>query len=488
MRRKSVLRQQLFLSLTVAAFALTFGGDRSLGSWMSSLGSARSGPRSAMTQSLIQAEAGAHDAEAVHASGTASLNISPLADTVEQVRETVVSIDAVSPDASSPGASPAFEGNTFEDNRGISPSGAPPGMVLQESGSGVIVDDAGLILTNAHVVGAARHVTVTLWDGTTLTGEVLGKDERLDIALVELAGASVRSATLGNSDQLRPGEWAIAIGSPLGLDNTVTVGIISATGRSSAEVHAPDREGQFIQTDAAINPGNSGGPLLNQRGELIGINTAVLGGTQGIGFAIPINSAKQFMEETLGAIAPDSSAPPAHTSSLPPEMTDEPSDEPSNEFSGDSGDSGAAAGSQAQLEPTPEVGAGNSTTTPFLGIQVAFPPEASGTDRAPTGNRSGAVNGESFSSGQGSPDDQELPLGPGVVVVHVIPNSPAEQVGIRPGDRVRAIAGQRVDTPQAVRRIVTASRVGASIRLDIFRDGQLLTLSPTLQQTPATGS
>ncbi|MEL6355016.1 MAG: trypsin-like peptidase domain-containing protein, partial [Cyanobacteria bacterium J06627_28] len=100
--------------------------------------------------------------------------------------------------------------------------------------------------------------------------------------------------TIGNSDALRPGEWAIAIGNPLGLDNTVTAGIISATGRTSAQIRVPDKRVQFIQTDAAINPGNSGGPLLNERGEVIGVNTAIIGNAQGLGFAIPINQARQI--------------------------------------------------------------------------------------------------------------------------------------------------------------------------------------------------
>ncbi|HEY9641429.1 MAG TPA: trypsin-like peptidase domain-containing protein, partial [Coleofasciculaceae cyanobacterium] len=118
-------------------------------------------------------------------------------------------------------------------------------------------------------------------------------------AVVKIDATNLPVVTEGNSDQLKPGEWAIAIGNPLGLDNTVTAGIISATGRSSSAIGVPDRRVGFIQTDAAINPGNSGGPLLNERGEVIGINTAIIDGAQGLGFAVPINTARKIGEQLI---------------------------------------------------------------------------------------------------------------------------------------------------------------------------------------------
>ena len=172
---------------------------------------------------------------------------------------------------------------------------APPATRVERGqGSGFIIRSDGLILTNAHVVSGADRVTVTLTNGQELQGKVMGSDPLTDVAVVKVNSTNLPTVRLGNSDQLRPGEWAIAIGNPLGLDNTVTVGIISATGRSSAAVRVPDKRVSFIQTDAAINPGNSGGPLLNQRGEVIGMNTAIIGGAQGLGFAIPINTAQQI--------------------------------------------------------------------------------------------------------------------------------------------------------------------------------------------------
>ena len=154
-------------------------------------------------------------------------------------------------------------------------------------------------MTNAHVVSGTDTVEVVLRDGRRLTGKVLGSDILTDVAVIRVQEKNLPVVNLGNSDTLRPGEWAIAIGNPLGLDNTVTAGIISATGRSSSQVGVPDKRVGFIQTDAAINPGNSGGPLLNQRGEVIGINTAIIGGAQGLGFAIPIKTAKGVAEQLI---------------------------------------------------------------------------------------------------------------------------------------------------------------------------------------------
>ena len=175
----------------------------------------------------------------------------------------------------------------------------PSTRVERGQGSGFVVEENGVIWTNAHVVEGADIVTVTLKDGREFEGEVLGEDPLTDVAVIKVQAQDLPTVTLGNSEQLRPGEWAIAIGNPLGLDNTVTAGIVSATGRTSAQIRVPDKRVQFIQTDAAINPGNSGGPLLNERGEVIGINTAIIGGAQGLGFAIPINSAQRLAKELI---------------------------------------------------------------------------------------------------------------------------------------------------------------------------------------------
>jgi len=208
---------------------------------------------------------------------------------VEQVGPAVVRINASQVVRSEPDFLDRFFG------RRISPSQ----RLRQGTGSGFIISPEGLILTNAHVVDDADEVTVTLKDGRTIQGEVLGQDEVTDVAVVAVATGNLPTVVLGDSDQIYPGEWAIAIGNPLGLDNTVTLGIISATGRSSGEVGVPDKRVSFIQTDAAINPGNSGGPLLSAQGTVIGMNTAIIGKAQGLGFAIPINTAQRIAEQLI---------------------------------------------------------------------------------------------------------------------------------------------------------------------------------------------
>ena len=164
-------------------------------------------------------------------------------------------------------------------------------------GSGVIVTPDGYILTNNHVAGTASELTVKLADGREFKGTLIGADPPTDLALVKIDASNLPIAPLGDSDQVEVGEWVLAIGSPFGLDRTVTAGIISAKGRSNVGVAAYEN---FFQTDASINPGNSGGPLVNLDGEVIGINTAIAsssGGNMGVGFAIPSNLAKRVMAD-----------------------------------------------------------------------------------------------------------------------------------------------------------------------------------------------
>ena len=174
-------------------------------------------------------------------------------------------------------------------------SGVPQQQMLRGQGSGFIIDRDGIILTNAHVVNQADKVTVILKDGRSVEGKVKGVDPITDLAVVKIPGAKdLPIAELGESSRVKVGDWAIAVGNPFGLDNTVTLGIVSTLKRSSAAVGMTDKRLDFIQTDAAINPGNSGGPLLNAKGQVIGINTAIRADAMGIGFAIPIDKAKQI--------------------------------------------------------------------------------------------------------------------------------------------------------------------------------------------------
>ncbi|MCC7528937.1 MAG: trypsin-like peptidase domain-containing protein [Candidatus Melainabacteria bacterium] len=218
-----------------------------------------------------------------------------IADMASKASESVVNID-ISKNISVPG----LIGNSpfqFFFGQGDDPSmGMAPRKFQQHgSGSGVIVRQDGYILTNNHVVGQADEIKVTLNDKREFQGKVVGRDSFTDLALVKIDAKGLPTAQMGSSKALRPGDWAIAIGSPLGLDHSVTMGIISALGRSLNDINSVD----FIQTDAAINPGNSGGPLLNIRGEVIGINTAIRGDGQNIGFAIPIDIAKEVTDQLV---------------------------------------------------------------------------------------------------------------------------------------------------------------------------------------------
>jgi serine protease Do len=194
-----------------------------------------------------------------------------------------------------------FKGSPFEDffrGFGFSPRerGKEYRHKQRSGGSGVIVDKEGYILTNNHVVEGADKVKIRLNDGREFTAMVKGQDSRTDLAVLHIKAKDLPVATLGDSDKLEVGEWAIAIGSPFGLEHTVTVGVISAKGRTGLGTGTYE---DFIQTDASINPGNSGGPLINIDGEVVGINAMIIQPGTGIGFAIPINMAKQILNDLI---------------------------------------------------------------------------------------------------------------------------------------------------------------------------------------------
>jgi serine protease Do len=177
--------------------------------------------------------------------------------------------------------------------------GLPDQVPQRGMGSGVIIQEDGLILTNNHVVAGADRVRVNLSDGRDFDAKVLGRDPKTDIAVLRIEASGLPAARMGSSDALEVGEWVLAVGSPFQLNQTVTQGIVSAKGRSS--VGLADYE-DFIQTDAAINPGNSGGALVNLRGEVVGVNTAIAtrtGGYQGVGFAIPIDMARKITDSLV---------------------------------------------------------------------------------------------------------------------------------------------------------------------------------------------
>lgn len=275
----------------------------------------------------------------------------------------------------------------------------PSERIQSGTGSGLILTSDGHLLTNAHVIDGADVVQVTLKDGRSFQGRVLGSDSLTDVAVVKIDATGLPTAVLGNSNNLVPGQWAIAIGNPLGLDNTVTVGIISATGRSSSQIGIPDKRVRFIQTDAAINPGNSGGPLLNEQGEVIGINTAIRANAQGLGFAIPIETAKRIADSLIAT---------------------------------------------------------GKVEHPYLGIQMI--------------NLSPMAREE---INEQMKNDFKITQDKGVLIVQVIPNSPAQKAGLRRGDIIQKIEGKEINTTEEVQDCVEASAVGDVLQLQINRQGQL---------------
>jgi Do/DeqQ family serine protease len=236
--------------------------------------------------------------------GTADALQSAFVGVAERVRPAVVHIETVQvararrpPAPQGPGSDDPFFKDFFDQFFGRRGPAPPSEFRTPGVGSGVIFDRRGYVLTNFHVIRGADAVVVRLSSKEEFRGRIVGTDPKTDLAVVRFdpEGKELAVAALGNSDGLRVGEWAIAIGNPFGLDQTVTVGVVSAVGREAGIATYEN----FIQTDASINPGNSGGPLVNLRGEVIGINTAIVAAGQGIGFAIPANMVKRVTAQLV---------------------------------------------------------------------------------------------------------------------------------------------------------------------------------------------
>lgn len=369
-------------------------------------------------------------------------------------------------------------------------------------GSGVIISPDGYILTNNHVVEKATDIKVMLRDRRQLAGKVVGTDPKTDIAVVKISASGLPTLRIGDSAKLRVGEYAFAIGNPFGVGETATMGIISATGRNGLSIE--DYE-DFIQTDAAINPGNSGGALLDARGDLIGINTAILaggsGGNQGIGFAIPINMAKYVMDEILKhgkvvrgymgvgiqEVTPDlakafhiSAEKGALVGSVEPNS-------PGAKAGLQQGDVIEELNGQAVEGPN-ELRLKVGTIAP--GTMVHLKVNRNGQTRdvgltlgeAPTGKNAAAEEG----GGEHSPmtgvqvdqltDDirQQLGLGPevkGVVITDVSDGSSAANAGLQRGDVIEQVNRHPVNSVSDYQRLVREAR-NESVVLLINRGGQ----------------
>lgn len=390
-----------------------------------------------------------------------------------------------------------------------------PHRVMMGRGSGFIIDPDGTIVTNNHVVQGAEKVSVTLSDGTELPAKVVGRDARTDLAVIKVdAGHALPSLNLGDSDQVKPGQWVLAVGNPFGLGGTVTAGIVSARGRDIGS----GPYDSFLQVDAAINRGNSGGPLFTQDGRVVGVNTAILspsGGSIGIGFAIPSNVVKQVTGQLrtaghvtrgflgvetqpitaeiapglglgegakgalVAAVAPDS---PAAKAGL----------QPGDVLTSVDGHAVASPRELAQLVANDKPGdeaavvlirdGGSKTVTVHL---TTMPEEQQTADAGEQDSGKGRIG---LALAPLSPDVRQqlnLPAGQhGVVVAGVQPGSAAEQAGLREGDLVVGVGTKAVNSPSdAVSAIKGATQGGKAVALRIMREGQarFVAVSPTSQ-------
>jgi Do/DeqQ family serine protease len=361
-------------------------------------------------------------------------------------------------------------------------------------GSGVVVAEDGLIVTNEHVIRDADEIIVRLWDRTEYPARIVGADARTDVALLRIQPAGkLPVAVLGDSSRLKVGEWAIAVGNPFGLESTVTLGVISATGRTDLGVEPAD---DFIQTDASINPGNSGGPLLNTRGEVVGINTAMVSTGQGIGFAIPINTVMAVEQELArnGSIRRGWLGVGIQT--LTPELA---------ESFGAKGEKGILVNRVVPRSPAEKGGLrGGDIITAFRGKPVPGVKEFQKqvTSAAPgstiemdilrggkrarvevsiaemegqqtrTQSRKAVVDGWGLAV-EGIPARalRELGIGGGVEVNYVDAAGPAWEGGIREGDILLRINREPVARTDAYRKALAGIRKGQMVSVLLWRDG-----------------
>ncbi|MGO9309626.1 MAG: trypsin-like peptidase domain-containing protein [Spirochaetia bacterium] len=369
-------------------------------------------------------------------------------------------------------------------------------------GSGILISPQGYIITNNHVVENAQAITVHFFDGTERIAEIVGTDRVTDIAVIKVNGTGrARAATFGDSDRLRVGEWVVAIGSPRGLDWTVTAGIVSATHRLNVGAHAPEGLEDFIQTDSAINPGNSGGPLLNLRGEVIGMNSLIWSqsqGSEGLGFAIPSNLVKEIAltltregkitRGDLGIVVQDLTEAIRTALKVPPNtfgvvVAEAMPFGPAASAAVTQGDvvisfQGDEVRSAAEFnKATARVRPGTEVVIGLLHHGARFSVRLTVVDQLALREKQAARPGYAFLGIRVKPVSADLaqniglgePLG--VVVVEVVPGSPADNAGIAPGDVVFQVGGSDVNDEDQFRNYV-GEAIQSNNVVVLLRDGQ----------------
>ncbi len=402
-------------------------------------------------------------------------------------------------------AQPFFEDPFFDFFSPFHEFGSPKKFKERSLGSGVIVSADGYIVTNNHVVEKADEIKVTLLDKKTFKGRIVGADPKTDIAIIKIEATGLPTLTWGDSDKLQVGEFVLAIGSPYGLSNTVTMGIISAVGR--ANVGIADYE-DFIQTDAAINPGNSGGPLVDIKGELIGINTAIFsrtGGYQGIGFAVPGNMVRLVMDQllqkgkvtrgwigvTIQELTPELAQEFGLKKTKGALVSDVGKDSPAAkagimrgdvilEFNGRevkdvSSLRNMVAQSKAGSEITLKIlRAGKEFTVKALITELPREVAEAAPEQAPDNSELKALTGltvmdlsKEIIRQLGFNKDEK-----GVVVVKVEAGSPADDAEIKKGDVIKEINKKAVNSSEDFNRIATNVKTNDSVLLFINRNGK----------------
>jgi Do/DeqQ family serine protease len=364
------------------------------------------------------------------------------------------------------------------------------------SGSGVIVDPNGYILTNNHVIENARDIIVRLSDSRKFPARLVGRDPKTDLAVLKVESpTALPVAGLADSDRLRVGQWAIAIGNPFGLDRTVTVGIISATARNRVGVTTYEN---FIQTDASINPGNSGGPLLNLDGKVIGINTAIVASGQGIGFSIPINEAKAVMGQLiargrvvrgwLGVVIQDVTDELAATFGVRERdgvlVADVMRGGPADGGGLRPGDVIVEFGG-SRIREVPDLQRRVANIAPGQAVKVTVVRDSKPVPLVVTVGEMPAEDVTTAAAGAGteplgfraeplSADLAErlgVPYTRGLVVVDVAAGGPAEAAGLRRGDVILEVARQPVSDAADLRRALAGLPAGESALLYVHRPG-----------------